>query len=168
MMDNARCLQWQPIVIPSDARRSNNVPHISAPLARSGAASPITICMHSAADRSGNGVAMSRGTLGVGSGGFRRYDWRLLASNSIARAGALLEVERRCRAFVGAWTAAPGGGGGWQRRSCVECRGCGGGAAGLSTGVIMPLCIVTVRHCRTECCRSGRRKRARAPNSRCH
>jgi hypothetical protein len=101
MMDNARCLQWQPIVIPSDARRSNNVPHISAPLARSGAASPITICMHSAADRSGNGVAMSRGTLGVGSGGFRRYDWRLLASNSIARAGALLEVERRCRAFVG-------------------------------------------------------------------
>eukprot|EP00966_Prymnesium_polylepis_P243401 5628555-Prymnesium_polylepis.1 len=76
--------------------------------------------MHSAAGRRGNGVVLSRGALGVGSGGFRRYDLRLLAGNSIARAGAPLEVERRCRACICAWTAAPGGGGGWQRRSRVE------------------------------------------------
>ena len=74
MMDKARFLQWQPIVTTSDARRSNSAPHISAPLARSGAVSPSTIPMHSAADRRGNGVALSRGALGVGSGGFRRYD----------------------------------------------------------------------------------------------
>ena len=167
-MDNARCLQWQPIVTTSDARRSNHAPRIFAPLARSGVVSPSAVPMHSVAGRRGSGVVLSRGALGVGSGGFRRYDSRLLAGNSIARAGALLEVERRSCACGGAWTAAPCGGGGWQRRSRVEWRGCGGGATGLSTGGIMPLRIVTVCHRRTGCCFSGRRKRARAPNSRCH